>query len=248
MAAPTLHPDFELSIIPESKITDIWEVMEIAYADDELWRPSIKNCDPKEVHAWLLEHIAPRWSFPDMEVYQITEKSTGKLVAWTALQFPWKDRPLSEELRAEVVDEHTPPLPKGVNLDAFTAFLGMFVCTYPYGYDMEHDYRKKSLPIPWLDAVCGYKLTLAPRIDRKGTMVLPDYQKRGFGRVLTHHCNEISDKTGGRTFAPIRPNSRKLFSSMGYKKLGESNCHAERFGEDAERGIDWPMLRNPGGL
>ncbi|RDW75696.1 hypothetical protein BP5796_06517 [Coleophoma crateriformis] len=240
MAAPTLHPDFELSVVPESKMTDIWEIMEIAYADDELWRPAVKNCDPKEVHSWLLEHVAPRWNFPDIETYQIIEKSTG----W----FPWKDRPLSEELKAEVVSEHMPPLPKGANVDAFAAFMGMLDCTHPYGYDMEQDYRKRSLPIPWLDALCGYKLILTPPIDRKGTMVHPDYQKRGFGRVLIHHCNEVSDKTGGRTFAPIRPNSRRLFSSMGYKKLGESNCHAERFGEDAERGIDWPMLRNPGGV
>jgi hypothetical protein len=29
-------------------------------------------------------------------------------------------------------------------------------------------------------------------------MIHPDSQKRGFGTILTQHCNAISDKTGGK--------------------------------------------------
>ena len=67
--------------------------------------------------------------------------------------------------------------------------------------------------------------------DRKGTMVHPDYQKKGFGTFLTRHCNAISDKTGGRTFAPARPTSQKMFENEGYKILGFYDSHFERWGD-----------------
>jgi citrate lyase synthetase len=79
--------------------------------------------------------------------------------------------------------------------------------------------------------------------DRKGTMVHPNFQKRGFGTVLTHHCNAISDKTRGRTFVPPRPTSVKMFNQCGFKTVGSHDSHIERLGGSVEKSKTWMAIR-----
>jgi ribosomal protein S18 acetylase RimI-like enzyme len=51
-------------------------------------------------------------------------------------------------------------------------------------------------------------------------MVLPEFQKRGFGTYLIRHYNAISDKSGDRTWLPSRPNSIHMFKNEGFKVMG----------------------------
>jgi hypothetical protein len=63
-------------------------------------------------------------------------------------------------------------------------------------------------------------------------MVHPDYQKRGFGTVLTRYCNAISDKSRDRVFISARPTSQKMFEDCGCKVLGYYDAHVSRWGVD----------------
>jgi GNAT superfamily N-acetyltransferase len=67
-------------------------------------------------------------------------------------------------------------------------------------------------------------------------MVLPDYQRKGFGTILTRLVNSIVDRTGGRTFVPARPTSRKMFEDNGFKVIGYHSCPlgalGRRYGEE----------------
>lgn len=76
-------------------------------------------------------------------------------------------------------------------------------------------------------------------------MVHPDFQKRGFGTVLTRHCNAIMDKSGDRTFVPARPTSQKMFEDQGYKVLGYHDSHIERWGDDISWSKTAILLREP---
>lgn len=74
-------------------------------------------------------------------------------------------------------------------------------------------------------------------------MVHPDFQKRGFGTVLTLHCNAISDKAGRRTFVPARPTSIKMFNDNGFVTVGTHDAHLERWGGPREKSITWMAIR-----
>lgn len=76
-------------------------------------------------------------------------------------------------------------------------------------------------------------------------MVRPGYQKKGFGTVLTQHCNAISDKTGGRTFVTARPPSTKMFLNNGYKVLQYHSSQLERWGLDPAWNKTAGMMREP---
>jgi hypothetical protein len=61
---------------------------------------------------------------------------------------------------------------------------------------------------------------LAP-LDRKGTNVLPEFQKMGLGTCFTQHCNAIADQTGNKTWVPAKPSSVKLLRNQGFKDVAK---------------------------
>lgn len=65
-----------------------------------------------------------------------------KIVAWTALQFPWKYREMPDELKAKIQSPEEPPLLDTMLPEAMVEFFTTLECTKPYGYDMEKDYRE----------------------------------------------------------------------------------------------------------
>lgn len=65
-----------------------------------------------------------------------------KIVAWSALQFPWKDRPLDEQEKAMATSHDMPPLLPGMNSEGMAEFFASLNCTLAYDYDPEKDYRE----------------------------------------------------------------------------------------------------------
>lgn len=82
-------------------------------------------------------------------------------------------------------------------------------------------------------------------LDRKGTMVHPDYQRKGPGSWLTRYCNEVADKTGGRTFVVARPSSKHMFESHGFRVLGSEDIDMTRYGGNENGGKSWVLVREP---
>ena len=87
-------------------------------------------------------------------------------------------------------------------------------------------------------------VNLQLRTDRKGTMIHPDFQKRGFGTALTYHCNAISDRTGGKTYVPARPSSNHMFRQCGFREVGTHNADLKRFGRNPEKDITYMLVRD----
>jgi GNAT superfamily N-acetyltransferase len=68
-------------------------------------------------------------------------------------------------------------------------------------------------------------------------MVLPDFQKMGFGTLLSKHCDEISDRAGCRTFIPAALTSVGMFRKLGYRDLLGK--------EELAVAISFPLCRDP---
>ena len=67
-----------------------------------------------------------------------------KIVGWTALQFPWVDRPLKKEELAIVNSHDMPPAIEGMNVEVLSVFIESLTFSAEHGYDPQTDYRKKS--------------------------------------------------------------------------------------------------------
>jgi hypothetical protein len=63
-------------------------------------------------------------------------------VGWTALQFPWVDRPLKEEELA-IVNSHDMPEIEGMNIEVIPTFTECRTFASEHGYEPQTDYRKK---------------------------------------------------------------------------------------------------------
>lgn len=89
-------------------------------------------------------------------------------MAWSALQFPWKYRPLNEEEMALATSHDMPPLLPGMDAEGMVEFFASLTCTLAYDYDPEKDYRefyvfRSSLPyiaILSLSRKCGHTIVL----------------------------------------------------------------------------------------
>ena len=67
-----------------------------------------------------------------------------RIVGWTALQFPWVDRPLKEEELAIVNSHDMPPRIEGLNMEALLTFIECLSFAGEHGYEPQTDYRKKA--------------------------------------------------------------------------------------------------------
>lgn len=72
-----------------------------------------------------------------------------RIAAWTALQFPWVDRPLKEDELAIVNSRDMPPGIEGMNMEALPTFIECLTFAGEHGYEPQTDYRKNpSLQSP----------------------------------------------------------------------------------------------------
>jgi len=219
MAKP-LPSGFKLNEGNFGNSDEIWQLCEDAFGqEDAIWKVVFKNCKKEDIHIWAMNAFPHRWSLPDITFYTIAEESTGKIVGWTALQFPWVDRPLKEEELAIVNSHDLPPEIEGINMEVLPVFIDCLSFAGEHGYEPQTDYH------------------------RKGTMIHPDFQKRGFGTFLTHHCNAIADKTGGKTWVPARPSSQRMFRQCGFKDVATHNADLKRWGGNTKEEITCLLVR-----
>ena len=63
-------------------------------------------------------------------------------------------------------------------------------------------------------------------------MVLPSYQGKGLGTLLTSHLNKIADEGGAPTYVRARPKAAALFIQMGYEVVERLDFDLKDFGVD----------------
>ena len=123
-------------------------------------------------------------------------------------------------------------------MEALPTFIECLRFSGAYGYEPQTDYRRHFSPFPSFTKQVSNRYA-----DRKGTMIHPDFQKRGFGVYLTQHCNSISDKNGGQTWVTARPSSVKFFRQCGFRDVATHNADLKRFGRKPEKEITCLLVR-----
>lgn len=130
---------------------------------------------------------------------------------------------MTGEAKDMALSTEMPPVLPGTNMEAFHSMFEMLNGAHQYGYNPEEDFH------------------------RKGTTIHPDFQKKGLGTVLTKVWNEVTDKSGDRTWCPCRPTSIKMFREHGFKDVGVIDANLERWGGSRENSLTYITLRYPPG-
>ncbi|POS82719.1 hypothetical protein EPUL_005674, partial [Erysiphe pulchra] len=195
----SLREGFSIGVATKDDRESIWNIFLEAFGTDELWKCLTRNVvDSKELFPWLIAHMAPRYETPDITVFKISENSSGKIVAWGAIQTPWKylKPEQAEILRTKAASFNPPPTVEGMNPEILAQVEKSIYVAKLFGYDPENDYH------------------------RRGSMIRPGYQNMGFGTYLMQFCNQICDAKGDLQWARSRPSSLTLFKKLGYVEKG----------------------------
>ncbi|CAD6505129.1 BgTH12-00624 [Blumeria graminis f. sp. triticale] len=223
----SLEPGFRLGEATPDDMPEIWQIYQAAFEEDELWTGIFRNVvNPDDIYPWLCAHFTPRFNFPDIITYKITEDASGAIVGWTALQIPWKylhPSAMTEQLKAKAAKSELPPPLPGMDMQSLADHYRTMGESKVYGYNPENDYH------------------------RKGTMIRPDMQRKGFGSFLTQYCNQIADQTADRVWARVRPSSLKMFQQNKFVEVGLIDCHVERWGGTREKSMSYILLYPPPG-
>lgn len=133
-----------------------------------------------------------------------------------------------------------PPLPKGINEALLNEFLATLSFTGEYGYDPEKHFRKS-----FSQSVLNYRHLMFA--DRQGTNVLPEYQRKGIGKMLSLRCNELADKAGAKTFVIAGPKGMQMLQKTGFEILVQNEIDMKNFDAREEDRKSWVMVREPQG-
>ncbi|CCU78377.1 unnamed protein product [Blumeria hordei] len=222
---PSLEPGFRLEVATPDDMPEIWQIYQAAFEDDEQLIGIFRNVvNPDDIYPWLCDHFTPRFNFPDIITYKITEDASGAIAGWTALQIPWKylhPSVMTEQLKAKATKSELPPPLPGMDMQSLADLFRTFRESKKNGYDPENDYH------------------------RKGTMIRPDMQRKGFGSFLTQYCNQIADQTADRVWTRARPSSLKMFQKNDFVIASVFDCNHERWGGSREKSINYILLHSP---
>lgn len=78
-------------------------------------------------------------------------------------------------------------------------------------------------------------------------MVLPEYQRKGLGRLLTAKLHETVDAVEGTVYVIARYTSASLFQKMGYQILETFVCDFADFGGVGKESF-YGLKREPGAV
>ena len=132
-----------------------------------------------------------------------------------------------------------PPMPEGINEEWMKELAVMVGIAKKYGYDPATHYRQ-SYP-SHMNQISSALHMLIFKTDRKGIVVLPEYQRRGIASKLSQRLNEIVDEEGGTTYVIAVP----MFKMQGFEIIGTESMDMAKFGGPPEQGNHYVMLRIP---
>ncbi|KUJ21521.1 uncharacterized protein LY89DRAFT_777949 [Mollisia scopiformis] len=207
--------------IHEASVDDAEDLARIYVAchiDDDVWKILTANVKHQDHVEWVANNSRAQYHLPERKVYKVIDTATGKIVAYATLTSPY---PSSEEERATSASTAGKSLPPGINEGLMKEFFGMLSSTKAYGYDPDKHFH------------------------RKGTMVLPEYQRKGLGTMLNAHCNDLADKAKAATYVAARPNSLPMLQKSGFKILADEKIDMTKYGGSREDGKAWALIREP---
>ncbi|KAH8819253.1 hypothetical protein F5884DRAFT_760060 [Xylogone sp. PMI_703] len=205
----------------EDDILEMADVMIAALLDDPCWQAMKGSWSYEEEHDFIVEilfaNIANRAQAIDYTYWKVVD-ANEKILAWAGLELPNID---NEEEKQAARNKYY-QIPPGRNQKIVEFFRDTIIpSTVKHGYD-----NKKHC-------------------HRQNIMVRPEYQRRGFGRLLTEKCNEAADAEGVATYVRARPGAADLFIKMGYEVLERIDFDLNGFGAEGGKTAVFIMKREP---
>lgn len=72
-----LDPRFQLAEASLTELDEMFTLMEIATADDEMVKHAFRDVKQEDLHPWNMKTFAPMYAGDHMKIYKITEVATG---------------------------------------------------------------------------------------------------------------------------------------------------------------------------
>ncbi|RDW80415.1 hypothetical protein BP5796_05113 [Coleophoma crateriformis] len=216
---------FELQPATAEDTADLADIFVVAMQKDAFWSNIVGKAADSDERAYVTESIRADFSNKNAICRKVVDLETGKTVAMgmllTPLQLPTYDR---REFGVMIDKSKIVPPGPGWNTDANTARQNnLETLAVRNGYDAERHFMR-------------YK-----------THVLPSYQRKGLGTLITEHFSRIADDAGQPTYVRARPKSKALFQKLGYRVLEAVRVDVTEYSERGDGTTDvFLMKREPG--
>jgi GNAT superfamily N-acetyltransferase len=148
--------------------------------------------------------------------------------AWVRFEYPHTSAPtVASTLEGQNAGETQlagMSLPAGANYSLMAALFGKFGKIKEKHFDPEKMYCKHSSfhRLPWVPTETSIYITWLTRdLDVSGLCTLPEYQKRGLGRLLMERGLNDAERDGAKTFLLASPVAKPFYHNLGFKDLEE---------------------------
>ncbi|KAE9366218.1 hypothetical protein N431DRAFT_351361 [Stipitochalara longipes BDJ] len=208
--------NFDLGSAVEADIPALSQIWQSSFRSYDIWAAAMRHVSSEDELAFYNKALISRVESPNNAVTKITERETGKIVAWSTMSRPY----------TKTAEEEKAPKPPSIRPEATDLKIWSI-------YERCGEMMK----------ACGYnpKTDFA----RSGLVVDPAYQKLGLGRKLAVYDNEIADEAGARIWVSASSNSKKLFLSLGFVVLGTESVVLSEDENGEKIGMNLVTMREP---
>ncbi|RDW69294.1 hypothetical protein BP6252_08314 [Coleophoma cylindrospora] len=216
---------FELQPATAEDAADLADIFVLAMHKDAYWTNIIGKAAKSDETAYVLESMRADFSNQNAICRKVVDLETGKTVALGMLLTPLELPTFDKREFGVRIDKSTIVRPgPGWNNEADEARRkNLDTLAVRHGYDAEKHFMR-------------YK-----------THVLPSYQRKGLGTLITEHFNSIADEAGRPTYARTRPKSTALFQKLGYRVVEAVPVDVPEYSERGDGTTDvFLMKREPG--
>ncbi|KUJ19685.1 uncharacterized protein LY89DRAFT_779605 [Mollisia scopiformis] len=202
-------------------LPEIAETMQAALIVDPFWTGMKGTISLEEEYKFIYDNLVPRivkgTEYGACEFWKVVDEN-GKILGWAGFGKPIV---LTEEQKKAANSTYI--FPPGRNEGLCDLFQNRILpAAAKNGFDPTRDFQ------------------------RQNTMVRPEYQRQGIGRMLTKKLNEIADAGGAATHVRARPGASALFVQMGYEILERIDFDLGDYGAEGGKTALFVMRRPPG--
>ncbi|CZR65440.1 uncharacterized protein PAC_15340 [Phialocephala subalpina] len=212
---------YSLGLVTISDLPEIAEIMVQAMSQDTFWGGMKGTITPEEEYQFTYEMLLPQvvngGQMGAYEGWKVVDEH-GRILAWAGLSKPVS---LTEEQKKMATAAFQ--FPQGRNQALYDFF------------------QNRVLPSAGKNGCDASR-----HFQRQNTMVRPEYQRQGLGRLLTEKCNEVADAAGAVTYVCARPGAAGLFAQMGFETLERLDFDLNDYGVQGGKTALFVMRRDSG--
>jgi ribosomal protein S18 acetylase RimI-like enzyme len=169
-----------------------------------------------------------RTTFPQLpkekDVLKLTQ-GLSKIVGFARFLYP---RQMTACERAAEGSNPFGPLPEGATIELCQEFFEKLEQYEAKHLDRENTYCESSPLIPCSDLISAVDISAVVNY----LTVLPEYHRRGIGKLLIDVCLKVADEAHANTFLIATPAGTGLYRKLGFKEINRLSWDTNPYGGD----------------